>query len=166
MLKHYGLPRLTQNPSSAFLRRHRLPPFHWSPCDGVIPITDVFPTISDGRLAASPSSMGDAKTETFLPSYLQENSVVKVLQDTYTSFSQRREALGLSNPGAADKISREVDTDVFLTKYMFTGLKADLSRPLSMLPLFQYSHSFALGSQQIPPYGFSALFGTQGVRMQ
>lgn len=103
--------------------------------------------------------------ETFLPPYLQENGVLKMLRETYTSFSQRREALGLSNPGTVDKIKREVDTDVFLTKYMFTGLKADFNRPLSMLPLFQYSHSFALGSQQIPPYGFSALFGTQGVHI-
>ena len=100
--------------------------------------------------------------EAFLPPYLQDNSLVKMARDTIHSFSQRREALGLSNPGTVDKIKREVDTDVFLSKYMFTGLKADFNRPLSMLPLFQYSHSFALGSQ-IPPYGFSALFGTQGV---
>ena len=109
--------------------------------------------------------MGDVNTNTLLPPSLQNNSLVKILRDTYTSFSQRREALGLSNPGAVEKIKREVDSDVLLSKHMFSGLRADVSRPLSMMPMFQYSHTFALGSQ-IPPYGFSALFGTPKVCRQ
>ena len=100
-----------------------------------------------------------------LPPVLYENALVKMLQNTFQSFTQRREALGLSNPGPMDKLRREVDSDVFLTKLMFTGLKAELNRPLSVSPLFQYSHSFALGSQ-MPPYGFSALLGTPGVGFQ
>ena len=107
--------------------------------------------------------MGDAKMETFLPSYLENNGLVKILRDSYNSFSQRRDALGLSNPGSVENISREVQKDVFLTRSMFTGLRADFSRPLSMMPLFQYSHAFALGSQGIPPYGFTALLGTSRV---
>ncbi|KAL9640501.1 MAG: hypothetical protein Q9164_000251 [Protoblastenia rupestris] len=110
--------------------------------------------------------MGDAKMETFLPPYLENNGLVKILRDSYDSFSQRRDALGLSNPGSVENISREVQKDVFLTRSMFTGLRADFSRPLSMMPLFQYSHAFALGSQGIPPYGFTALLGTSRVFMQ
>ena len=108
--------------------------------------------------------MGDAKTSAFLPPYLQNNAVLKALQETFISFSERRAALGLSNPGSVENVAREVQKDVFLNNLMFTGLRADLNRPLSVSPLFQYAHAFAMGSQQgLPPYGFSAIYGTQGV---
>ena len=107
--------------------------------------------------------MGDAKMEPFLPSIANENSLVKVFRDIYSSFSDRRAALGLSNPGTVENIAREVQKDVFLSNAMFTGLRADFTRPMSMKPLFQYSHAFAMGSQGIPPYNFSALYGTQQV---
>ncbi|KAL6719590.1 translocase of outer mitochondrial membrane [Lecanora helva] len=110
--------------------------------------------------------MGDAKTSTFLPPYLQHNAVVRAFQDTYRSFSERRAALGLSNPGPVENVAREVQKDVFLNNLMFTGLRADINRPLSVSPLFQYSHAFAMGSQGLPPYGFSAIYGTQAVFMQ
>ena len=106
--------------------------------------------------------MADTKGSSVLPPFLEQNGLARLLRDTYISFDQRRAALGLSNPGPMDKLKREVDTDVFLTKFMFTGLKAEINRPLSLSPMFQYSHSFALGSQA-PPYGFSALLGTPSV---
>lgn len=101
--------------------------------------------------------------ETFLPPYIEGNAVLRVFRDTYTSFAERREALGLSNPGTVENIAKEVQKDVFLTNSMFTGLRAEFTRPMSISPLFQYSHSFAMGSQGIPPYGFLALFGTPKV---
>ena len=107
--------------------------------------------------------MGDVKTSELLPPYLHDNTLVRALRRTYDSFSQRRESLGLSNPGTVENIAREVQKDVFLTNFMFTGLRGDFNRPLSVAPLFQYSHAFAIGSQGLPPYGFSALYGTQGV---
>ena len=108
--------------------------------------------------------MADAKMEDFLPSYIESNAVVRAIRETWTSFSERREALGLSNPGTVENIAREVQKDVFLTNYMFTGLRADWTRPLSVSPLFQYTHSFAMGSPGIPPYGFSTIFGTPKVK--
>lgn len=107
--------------------------------------------------------MGDAKVEEFLPPYLESNALVTAIRDTWRSFSARREALGLSNPGTVENIAREVQKDVFLTNYMFTGLRADWTRPLSVSPLFQYTHSFAMGSPGLPPYGFSTIFGTPKV---
>ena len=107
--------------------------------------------------------MGDVKMETFLPPYLRNNTLVKALRDTYTSFSERRQALGLSNPGTVENVNREVTKDVFLNNFMFSGLRADINRPLSVSPLFQYSHSFAMGSQGLPPYGFSAIYGSPSV---
>ena len=95
--------------------------------------------------------------------FLTGNSIVAALRDTYLSFSERRQALGLSNPGTIDGIAREVQRDVFLTNHMFTGLRADLTKIFSTAPLFQVSHAFAMGSQGLPPYSFAALYGTPKV---
>ena len=95
---------------------------------------------------------------------MNENPVMSAMRDTYTSLLERREALGLSNPGTVDNINREVQKDVFLTNYMFTGLRADLTKAFSMAPLFQVSHAFAMGSQGLPPYTFASLYGTNNVR--
>lgn len=109
------------------------------------------------------ATMGDVKMEDVLPPYIEGNVVFRAIRDTWTSFSERREALGLSNPGTVENIAREVQKDVFLTNHMFTGLRADWTRPLSVSPLFQYTHSFAMGSPGLPPYGFSTIFGTPTV---
>lgn len=95
--------------------------------------------------------------------FMRNNAIFAILRDTYSSFSERRKALGLSNPGTVDNIAREVQKDVFLTNSMFTGLRADLTKPSSFDPLFQVSHGFAMGSQGLPPYTFVALYGTSKV---
>ena len=93
-----------------------------------------------------------------------ENSgLVRSLRDTYLSLQQRRQTLGLSNPGTVDNIAREVQKDVFLTNSMFTGLRADITKAFCMSPLFQVSHAFSMGSQNLPPYTFAALYGTPSV---
>lgn len=95
--------------------------------------------------------------------FLYSNSVTATLLDAYRSFSERRGALSLPNPGKVDDIAREVQRDVFLTNYTFTGLRADLTKAFSISPLFQVSHAFSMGSQGLPPYTFAALFGTNKV---
>jgi mitochondrial import receptor subunit TOM40 len=95
--------------------------------------------------------------------FLTENAVVTALRDTYTTLSDRRDALGLSNPGTVENIAREVQKDVFLNSYTFTGLRADLTKAFSVSPLFQVSHAFAMGSQGLAPYTFAALYGTSKV---
>lgn len=94
-----------------------------------------------------------------------DNALVTTLRDTYLSFSERREALGLSNPGTVENIAREVQKDVFLNNYTFTGLRADLTKAFSASPLFQISHAFSMGSQSLPPYTFAALYGTSNVSL-
>lgn len=96
-------------------------------------------------------------------SFLNQNAVVRTFRDSYAAFSERREALGLSNPGTVENVAREVQKDVFLTNYMFTGLRADLTKAFSVSPLFQVSHAFSMGSQGLPPYTFAALYGTPKV---
>ena len=96
-------------------------------------------------------------------SFLWSNAATAALADTYTSFQERREALGLSNPGTVENIAREVQRDVFLNNYTFSGLRADLTKAFSITPLFQVSHAFSIGSQGLPPYTFAGLFGTNKV---
>jgi mitochondrial import receptor subunit TOM40 len=96
--------------------------------------------------------------------FLFNNSVASALGETYTNFHERRKALGLSNPGTVENIAREVQRDVFLNNYTFSGLRADLTKAFSISPLFQVSHAFSMGSQGLPPYTFAALFGTNKVR--
>lgn len=95
--------------------------------------------------------------------FLYNNAVAGALSNTYNTFQEKREALGLSNPGTVENIAREVQRDVFLNNYTFSGLRADLTKPFSMAPLFQVSHAFSMGSQGLPPYTFGALFGTNKV---
>lgn len=100
-----------------------------------------------------------------LPSFLTDNAVAATLKDACTSFSERRAALGLSNPGTVDNIGREVQKDVLLTNFMFTGLRAELTKNFAVAnPLFRLSHAFSMGSQGVmPPYALSAMYGSPKV---
>lgn len=95
---------------------------------------------------------------------LVNNPVSSALSDLLRSFSERRQKLGLSNPGTVDNIAKEVQRDVLLNNYMFTGLKADLTKVFSLNPLFHVSHQFATG-ERILPYTFAALYGTSKVSL-
>ncbi|KAF2867695.1 eukaryotic porin/Tom40 [Massariosphaeria phaeospora] len=88
------------------------------------------------------------------------------LSDVYRSFHERREALGLSNPGTVENIAKEVQRDVFLNNLSFSGLRAELTKAFSVAPLFQVSHSLAMGSQMQPPYSYGALYGSSKVFLQ
>lgn len=94
------------------------------------------------------------------------NGILDTVLNVYYDFQGRRAALGLSNPGTVDNIAKEVTRDVFLTAQTFSGLRAELNKSFSINPLFQISHAFSSGSQQLSPYTFLALFGTQNVKCQ
>lgn len=98
-------------------------------------------------------------------SFLTDNAVAGAIHDAYTSFSERRAALGLPNPGTVDNIAREVQKDVLLSNFMFSGLRADLTKVFGVSPLFRVSHAFSLGSAgNLPPYALSAMYGSPKVR--
>nr|POF14297.1 mitochondrial import receptor subunit tom40 [Quercus suber] len=94
------------------------------------------------------------------------NSALDPILDLYNAFAERREALGLSNPGTVDAIAKEVQRDVFLTNQTFSGLRAELNKSFSIAPLFQISHAFSSGSQMLSPYTFLALYGTNNILCQ
>ncbi|EFX01055.1 mitochondrial import receptor subunit [Grosmannia clavigera kw1407] len=97
--------------------------------------------------------------------FLQANPVAVSITEAWKSFSDRRDRLGLSNPGTVEAIAKEVQRDVLLNNHMFTGIKADLTKPFSVSPLFQVSHQFAMGDR-LQPYTFAALYGTNKVFCQ
>ncbi|POS71060.1 mitochondrial import receptor subunit tom-40 [Diaporthe helianthi] len=96
---------------------------------------------------------------------LLNNPIAKTFTDAVGSFQERRAKLGLSNPGTVEGLAKEVQRDVLLNNYMFTGLRADLTKPFSLYPLFQVSHAFALGERSTP-YTFAALYGTNKMFLQ
>jgi len=133
-------------------------------CISLLPPRQVDSSNSSQPHIRQPLNMSSLELEKDSPlGFLFNNSVAAALADTYISFSERRAALGLSNPGTVENIAREVQRDVFLNNYTFQGLRADLTKAFSISPLFQVSHAFAMGSQGLPPYTFAALFGTNKV---
>jgi len=96
--------------------------------------------------------------------FLTDNAVAAAIQDTYSNLSERRKLLGLENPGTVDNIAREVQKDVLLSNFMFSGLRCDLQKIFSVSPLFRLQHGFAMGSQALPPWQLMALYGTSDVR--
>lgn len=95
-------------------------------------------------------------------SLLQSNPIAVSVADAWKSLTDRRSKLGLSNPGTIEALAKEVQRDVLLNNHMFTGIKADLTKPFNMSPLFQVSHQFAIG-ERLQPYTFAGLYGTNQV---
>ncbi|KAI2623452.1 mitochondrial import receptor subunit TOM40 [Xylaria nigripes] len=97
--------------------------------------------------------------------FLATNPIANAIGDAYRSFSDRRAKLGLNNPGTVESLSKEVQREVSLTNFMHTGLRADLTKVVSLSPLFQVSHQFAMG-EHMKPYAFAALYGTNNIFLQ
>jgi len=80
--------------------------------------------------------------------------------------SRWRNDLGLPHPGTVENLQKEAKS-THLTNYSFDGARADLTKSLSMSPLFQVTHSFAFGSPTIPSsYNFGAVFASTNVFLQ
>jgi len=94
---------------------------------------------------------------------LTDNGAVKAFREYYNTFQEKRETLGLTNPGTVEGIAREVQRDVLTNNFMFSGLRADLTKAFSAIPLFQTAHNFTMGTQGMPPYSFAALYGSSKV---
>ena len=94
--------------------------------------------------------------------FLRTNPLSTKISDAWNSFSERRAKLGLTNPGTVENLAKEVQRDVHLNNYMFTGLRGDITKIFSLSPLFQVSHQFAKGDR-LNPYTFAALYGTSKV---
>lgn len=99
-------------------------------------------------------------------SFWSSNPIFSYLNDVYNNIHAHRQSLSLVNPGTIENLNKEVSRDVFLSQYFFTGLRADLNKAFSLNPAFQTSHTFSLGSANLPNYAFSALFANDNLFMQ
>ncbi|KAL5119833.1 translocase of outer mitochondrial membrane [Pleosporales sp. CAS-2024a] len=102
----------------------------------------------------------------FTPPHTAHTGPFARVLDVYTAFQERRDLLGLANPGTVENIAREVQRDVFLNNSSFSGLRAELTKAFSAAPLFQVAHSLSMGSQLQPPYSYMVLYGSPSVFMQ
>jgi mitochondrial import receptor subunit TOM40 len=98
-----------------------------------------------------------------LPTLNLSSLVPQPFRDWHQSLNDWRDRLGLTSPGTSEGLHKEVQRDVFLTNYMFSGMKADLGRNFSANPLFQVQHSFSAGSSQAAPWSFLSLYATDNV---
>ncbi|KAL9087694.1 MAG: hypothetical protein Q9159_003506 [Coniocarpon cinnabarinum] len=127
----------------------------------VVPITPISAAVDN----ASRSQPSGPLNSVLSP--LAHNPVTRTLRDVYNGFQERRSALGLSNPGVVEDISREVSRDVLLRNQMFAGFRAEFSKIFSTSPMFQTAHSLAMGNNgAMPPYSFAALYGSPKIFMQ
>ena len=94
---------------------------------------------------ASPLTSDQSK-DTFWSS----NPISSYIIDTYRQIHSHRQSLSLTNPGSVEDLNKEVSRDVFLNQYFFTGLRADLNKAFSLNPAFQTSHTFSIGSNNLP----------------
>ncbi|KAG5342756.1 hypothetical protein C0989_008706 [Termitomyces sp. Mn162] len=116
--------------------------------------------------ASLPESEGDIPFTPSLPSQSSYFNPISPFTDVFDRFNQWRTDLGLPHPGTVENLQKEVKA-THLTNYMFDGARADLTKSLSTSPLFQVTHSFALGSQTIPSsYNFGAVFANEHVFLQ
>ncbi|KAL5615535.1 hypothetical protein BROUX41_005579 [Berkeleyomyces rouxiae] len=97
--------------------------------------------------------------------FLATNPLAKSVADVLESYSERRQKLGLPNPGTSELLTKEVQREVLPSGYMFSGIKADITKIVGTSPFFQVSHQFAMGERQ-SPYAFATLYGTDDVFMQ
>ncbi|KAJ7582689.1 eukaryotic porin-domain-containing protein [Mycena floridula] len=100
------------------------------------------------------------------PYFVQPSSSAGPFSKLYNRFSGWRASLGLPSPGTVENLQKEVKS-THLTNYIFDGGRADLTKTMSGNPLFQVTHSFALGSQAVAPsYNFGAIFANEKVFLQ
>ena len=151
--------------SNVFLSSSLLPPTRGAssaPFAGSNPTFACRTSPSASSSLLTKMALAEEKVQSSL-GFLQDNALMSTLRDTYLTLEAKREALGLPNPGTVDNIDREVQREVLLTNQMFTGLRADIQRVFAITPLFRIQHGFAMGSQALPPYSYSALYGTPRV---
>lgn len=86
------------------------------------------------------------------------NPLFKYLNTVYLTIDEKRRSLDLVNPGTIENLTKEVTREVFPSMYQFTGMRAELNKTFSMNPIFQTSHTFSTGSEQLPKYAFASAY--------
>src|SRR5271169_1145393 len=112
----------------------------------------------------APTSLHPSSPSWSLPAFPNLPDLVpEGFRDYIRQFSDWRDRLGVQNPGSVEGLHKEVQRDVFLTQYAFSGMKADVGRSFCANPLFQVQHSFSAGSSQVAPWSFLSMYATDNV---
>ncbi|CAO1613201.1 unnamed protein product [Sympodiomycopsis kandeliae] len=86
--------------------------------------------------------------------------IVQPISHAISSLQASREKLNLPNPGTIEHLTREVK-GTHLTNFIFDGARADLTKALSINPIFQVTHALSAGqSEGKPSYNFGAVYGS------
>ena len=104
-------------------------------------------------MAANSLAEKDVQPTTYAPENLTAQTSFSPLSpffNVYNRFARWRSDLDLPHPGVIENLQKEIKT-THLTTFLFDGAPADLTKSLSLNPMFQVTHSFALGSQTLPP---------------
>lgn len=114
----------------------------------------------DEKRAAYPSGLTppiSSQPSTSMFGFFQP--IVAPLNNALATIQDIRTRLELSNPGTVEHLQREVK-GVHTTNFMFDGARADLTKAISINPIFQVTHAFSMGSQAAPSsYNFGAVYG-------
>ncbi|KAI0093574.1 eukaryotic porin-domain-containing protein [Irpex rosettiformis] len=120
----------------------------------------------DTLLSTPPLSTGTTSANVSSASSGGWSSVFAPATNAYGRLAAWRRALDLPQPGTIENIQKEV-RNTHLTNFFFDGARADLTKAFSMSPMFQVTHSFALGSQTAPSsYNFGAVYVSDDVLLQ
>ncbi|KAF8921283.1 eukaryotic porin-domain-containing protein [Mucidula mucida] len=116
--------------------------------------------------STSVPSTKDGLVDPYAPSSSSPSETPSGPFSVFRRLSKWRADLGLPYPGNVENMTKEVKATHMLGAF-FDGARADLTKSMSMNPLFQVTHSFQLGSQVAPPsYNFGAVFGNENIFLQ
>src|SRR5579859_4311805 len=119
-----------------------------------------------GEKPTIPATPAESSSFLSLPSFNIPNLIPQPFRAWHEKYADWRGRLGLVNPGNSENLHKEVQRDVFLTNYAFSGMRAELGKSFSANPLFQLQHAFAAGSSQVAPWSFLSMYATDNVRIR
>ncbi|KAH8833874.1 eukaryotic porin/Tom40 [Flagelloscypha sp. PMI_526] len=110
-------------------------------------------------------STKDAALDVYAAAAAAPASSSATASGVFARFSQWRESLALPSPGTVEHLQREAKSTQVSSVFMEGG-RADMTKTLSMDPIFQVIHGFQLGtgSHNMPSlYTLTAIYGTNDV---
>ena len=86
--------------------------------------------------------------------------IMRPIANVCSTMREIRRSLALPNLGTVEKMQNEVKM-VQTSNFQFEGARADLTKALSMNPIFQVTHAFTLGGAGKNAYNFGAVYGDE-----
>lgn len=92
--------------------------------------------------------------------------ITRPVSNILNSLAESRAKLDLPNPGSTEHLTQHVKS-VLAPNFVTDGGRADLTKVVSVNPVFQVTHGLASGQAEAPPsYNFGAVFGSDDLFLQ